>query len=78
MATGIPGHPSGFRELDLAIFPGIRTHSSCRFSLERMTIGRLTLARVVAAAAVLRSSAKSPGTFAVEKSRMASSRARNR
>jgi len=78
MATGIPGHPSGFRELDLAIFPGIRTHSSCRFSLERMTIGRLKLARVVAAAAVLRSSAKSPGPFAVEKSRMASSRARNR
>ena len=40
------------------------THSSRR-ALERMTIGRLTLALVVAAVAVLRSAAKCPGTFPV-------------
>src|ERR1035437_1806297 len=62
--TGTSASPSGGRGADLAIFPGIGTHSSRR-ALERMTIGRLTLALVVAAVAVLRSAAKSPGTFPV-------------
>jgi hypothetical protein len=42
MATGIPDHPSGFREPDLAVLLGI--------ALKRMTIEHLMLALVVAAA----------------------------
>src|SRR5450756_2300023 len=64
VTVGTSASPNGGRGADLAIFPGIGTHSSRR-ALERMTIGRLTLALVVAAVAVLRSAAKSPGTFAV-------------
>ena len=44
-ATGASGSPNGGRGADLAIFPGIWTHSSRR-ALERMTIERLTLALV--------------------------------
>jgi mono/diheme cytochrome c family protein len=52
-ATGASGSPNGGRGADLAIFPGIWTHSSRR-ALERMTIERLTLALVVAVAVVQR------------------------
>jgi hypothetical protein len=62
-ATSASGSPNGGRGADLAIFPGIWVHSSHRL-LERMTIERLTLALVVAAAVVPQSAAKSLGTSA--------------
>ena len=54
-AAGTMGGPNGGRGADLAIFPGIRTHFPRRLILiECMTIDRLTLALVMAAAAVPR------------------------
>ena len=52
VASSIPGRPSGVRVSDLAIFPWHSGALLPTFALERMTIERLTLALVVAAAAV--------------------------
>jgi hypothetical protein len=52
MASSIPGRPSGVRVSDLAIFPWHSGALLPAVALERMTIERLTLALVVAAAAV--------------------------
>ena len=54
MASSIPGRPSGVRVSDLAIFPWHLGALLLAVVLERMTIERLTLALVVAAAAVPR------------------------
>jgi hypothetical protein len=66
MATSGSGSPNDGRGADLAIFTGIWTHSSCQLrALERVTIKRFMLVRVVVAAVVPRSAAESPGTFVV-------------
>ena len=51
---GMPDCPNGVRGSHLAIFPDIGTHLLRLVGLERTTIERLTLALVVAAAAVPR------------------------
>src|SRR5262249_14982853 len=66
MASSIPGRPSGVRVSDLAIFPWHSGALLPAVALERMTIERLTLALVAAAAAVPQLAAISPGTIAVE------------
>src|ERR1035441_364006 len=62
-ATVTSGSPDGGRGADLAFFAGIWTHSPPSVALERMTIGRLTQALVVAVAVVPRSAAESRGTI---------------
>ena len=40
-AAGIPGRPNRVRVSDLIVFPGIRTHSSCRFPSDKADAGTL-------------------------------------
>ena len=50
MASGIPDHPSGFREPDLALFAWHSDTILPSVALKRMTIEHLMLVLVVAAA----------------------------
>jgi hypothetical protein len=60
---GFPGCPPNWLEYSrFTVLPQDRREVPT-VALERMTIGRFTLALVVAAVAVLRSAAKSPGHF---------------